>query len=242
MNNLVLLGGFLLLFGGPQRDVDFFLPIDSSPQERQTLENNPERMYPPPIHSGGVEELQDATMSRMEDGSRRIELESQKRMELRKFKLENASLLKQKPPAIGGNQLDPIVRHVQQRKVRLNALIQSSLEGYLTDNSSQIIWDFLEGARWGFLFRLFFIMYDVHVNNVVYCGHIGSFRRRGFLGSSTCCLRIMILRTWRSFLHGGSVDCRRFFHHSNSLKSCVMQQGRRRLYCLLDRETLLHSP
>ena len=53
--------------------------------------------------------------------------------------------------AIGGAQLDPIVKHVQQRKVRLNALIQAKLEAILTDNSSQILHDHLEGARYLFI-------------------------------------------------------------------------------------------
>ncbi|CAD7928424.1 unnamed protein product [Amoebophrya sp. A25] len=103
--------------------------------------------YPLSLLSEHHERMEAKNAARVEMEMRRDELESRKRMRVRALKLKNAQILKQKTPPLGQAATDPILRHIEKRKTRLNQLLTGHLEAFLTNNSSQILHSFLEGAQ-----------------------------------------------------------------------------------------------
>merc|ERR1712190_661290 len=73
-------------------------------------------------------------------------MESHFRTRIRQEKLENARIVKASVPEVGGLVTDPIKRHVQRRLLRQRPKIHYGLEQILTDNSAQILFEFLKGV------------------------------------------------------------------------------------------------
>jgi len=116
-------------------------------RERAEKEFAPDKLYPAPVNSEDKEAAMINVSTQLQDAGRLEEIESRKRTEIRRFKLENAALLKQKPPQLGGSEpTDPMPKHERLRVLRLSSLVQEKIEGYLTQTSSQILHEYLEGA------------------------------------------------------------------------------------------------
>lgn len=82
----------------------------------------------------------------LQSESQQMELESRFRSRIREQKLENASIVKANVPNVGDFITDPIKRHVERRLLRQRVKIHGGLEEVLTANSSQILFEFLQGA------------------------------------------------------------------------------------------------
>lgn len=101
------------------------------------------QMYPPPFLD--VQPTA-SKISRMEDASKKEELESRFRARIREEKLENARILKANVPDVGGIVTDPIKRHVNRRLVRQRVKIHAGLEDVLTRNTAQILYEHMGGV------------------------------------------------------------------------------------------------
>ena len=82
----------------------------------------------------------------LEQQADRLTLESQLRAQVRKQKLASSALAHTPPPTLGDRHLDPIKRHIEMRKTRLQVLFAQYLDEYLVHNTSQIIHAHLQGA------------------------------------------------------------------------------------------------
>ncbi|CAD7949320.1 unnamed protein product [Amoebophrya sp. A120] len=128
---------------------------DGSGDRRSSGKNNGDKtdppaedaLFPPSIMSQQAEHANKMKAQKEENQMRKDELESRKRMQIREWKLANASKLYQSRPPLAQTPTDPILRHIEKRKTRMNQLLVAHLEGFLTNNSSQILHSFLENAR-----------------------------------------------------------------------------------------------
>ncbi|CRH02830.1 conserved Plasmodium protein, unknown function [Plasmodium relictum] len=73
------------------------------------------------------------------------EIVSRIRMKIRKEKLENSKIIKEKIPNVARHILDPIKYHVNRRKIRLEKLLQTHLEQLLNCNNSYFKFYLLNG-------------------------------------------------------------------------------------------------
>ncbi|CRG97040.1 conserved Plasmodium protein, unknown function [Plasmodium gallinaceum] len=73
------------------------------------------------------------------------EIVSRIRMKIRKEKLENSKIIKEKVPNVARHILDPIKYHVNRRKIRLEKLLQTHLEQLLNCNNSYFKFYLLNG-------------------------------------------------------------------------------------------------
>lgn len=80
------------------------------------------------------------------DDTERLIYQSRARTKIRLQKVENNKILKAPTPSIGGITTDPIKQHVYRRNVRLNSMLCSHIEQFLTMNTSQVLHEMLEGA------------------------------------------------------------------------------------------------
>lgn len=101
------------------------------------------QLYPPPFVEN---DRQDRKLQAMEDEGRLEELESRFRNRIRQEKLESSKLARTPAPTIGDLITDPKERHVDRRLVRQRVKIQRGLEEILTNNTAQILYEFLRGV------------------------------------------------------------------------------------------------
>eukprot|EP00933_Yihiella_yeosuensis_P019137 TRINITY_DN15531_c0_g1_i1.p1 TRINITY_DN15531_c0_g1~~TRINITY_DN15531_c0_g1_i1.p1 ORF type:complete len:406 (+),score=86.83 TRINITY_DN15531_c0_g1_i1:24-1220(+) len=127
----------------PQREAKMSMRQQKRQEEEAKDAGNGGDMYPPPFidtHPGN------RRLQRMEDSARQEELESRFRARIREQKLENARILKANQPNVGDLVTDPIKRHVGRRLVRQRVKIHAGLEDILTQNTAQILCEFLQGV------------------------------------------------------------------------------------------------
>eukprot|EP00927_Polykrikos_kofoidii_P048047 TRINITY_DN42280_c0_g1_i1.p1 TRINITY_DN42280_c0_g1~~TRINITY_DN42280_c0_g1_i1.p1 ORF type:complete len:430 (-),score=60.71 TRINITY_DN42280_c0_g1_i1:30-1319(-) len=111
--------------------------------EQEAAQEDGAQMYPPPF----MDTLPSSRkLEKMSDNAVVEELESRFRNRIRLQKLENARLMKTAVPPVAGVTLDPIKRHIKRRLVRQRAKMQTVLEEVLTNNSAQILMEFLKGV------------------------------------------------------------------------------------------------
>ncbi|CAD2114313.1 hypothetical protein YYG_00578 [Plasmodium vinckei petteri] len=75
------------------------------------------------------------------------EIVSRIRMKIRKEKLENSKIIKEKIPNVARHILDPIKYHVNRRKVRVEKLLHTHLEQLLNCNNSYFKFYLLKGLH-----------------------------------------------------------------------------------------------
>ncbi|CAK9005739.1 unnamed protein product [Durusdinium trenchii] len=127
----------------PQKDAKMTLRRLRKQEEQEKAAGDGGDMYPLPfedIHPGSPK------LQRMEEQARLVELESRFRARIRQQKVENARIVKANQPKVGELVLDPIQRHVHRRLVRQREKIHAGLEGFLSHNSAQLLYEHLGGA------------------------------------------------------------------------------------------------
>lgn len=126
----------------PQKEAK--MAVRRKEEEQKMLQaDNDVKLYPPPFldeHPGSRK------LSKMLVDAQRDELESRFRNRIRLEKQENARIAKASVPEVGGITIDPIRRHVQRRLLRQRPKIHYGLENFLTHNSAQVLYEFLQGA------------------------------------------------------------------------------------------------
>lgn len=127
----------------PQKDAKMEVRRRLADEESAKSDEPP--MYPPPVADDN-NKWNNQAMQRLVEGTQLDELESRFRTRIREEKLRNARIVKAATPKLGDIVTDPIKRHVQRRLVRQRVKINRGLEETLTNNSAQVLYEFMRGV------------------------------------------------------------------------------------------------
>lgn len=129
----------------PQKDAKMEFRRRLADEEAAKSDEAP--MYPPPLSDhDNNNKWNNHKMQGLVEGAQRDELESRFRSRIREEKLRNARIIKAATPKLGDIVTDPIKRHVHRRLLRQRVVIYDGLEEALTNNSAQVLYEFMRGV------------------------------------------------------------------------------------------------